>query len=301
MAIRRITLSVAELKVSSRNVRRSGPGDVSELAASIASVGLIHPLKVVAATVARGKITHEIVAGSRRFAAVRRLIKSRALPKDYGLRCEVVSEKEAEEISLAENIERADMHPADEFEAFLSLVDKGATVATVAAKFGVAESVVSKRLKLARVAPDIMSAFRVDQINLDQIMAYAVTDDQVRQSEAFSTLPVSTPAWKIKQALTEGHIPTSDKRLHYIGIDVYRSAGAIAMPTCSATASMMAISPTCCCSTVLSRKNWTWRGARSPAKVGAGQNARQVPSITPRIQSGCIPSQLPCRLMTRRN
>jgi len=41
------------------------------------------------------------------------------------------------------------MHPADEFEAFRALVDSGTCEADVAARFGVTEAVVSKRLKLA--------------------------------------------------------------------------------------------------------------------------------------------------------
>ncbi len=225
MTLRRLNLAVTQLKVSDRNVRRCGPGDVTELAATIAALGLIHPLKVLAIAEPRGKITHEIIAGSRRYAAVRLLIKTKRLPKTYALRCDEIGAAEAEAISLAENIERADMHPADEFEAFQRLIDQGASVAGVAAKFGMADSAVAKRLRLARVAPEIFAAFRAGQIDLEQIMAYAVTDDRARQMECFSTAPIATPAWKIKQALTEGQIPSSDKRVRFVGIDAYGEAG----------------------------------------------------------------------------
>jgi hypothetical protein len=43
-------------------------------------------------------------------------------------------------------------HPADQFEAFRDLIDKGSTPADVA-RFGISESTVAKRLKLGRVSP----------------------------------------------------------------------------------------------------------------------------------------------------
>ena len=47
----------------------------------------------------------------------------------------------------------APMHPADEFEDFKELVEKGIPVADVAARFGVTETVVQKRLRLAGSVP----------------------------------------------------------------------------------------------------------------------------------------------------
>ena len=43
------------------------------------------------------------------------------------------------------------MHPADQFEAFGDLIDAGASVADMAARFGISDLAVNKRLKLARV------------------------------------------------------------------------------------------------------------------------------------------------------
>ncbi len=56
-------------------------------------------------------------------------------------------------MSLAENTVRLAMHPADQFEAFAALIDQGESAADVAQRFGVEESLVLKRMKLARVAP----------------------------------------------------------------------------------------------------------------------------------------------------
>ncbi|MGV2336354.1 MAG UNVERIFIED_CONTAM: hypothetical protein LVR18_20350 [Planctomycetaceae bacterium] len=58
-------------------------------------------------------------------------------------------------MSLAENVIRQAMHPADQFDAFASLIEQGKSAAEVASRFGVEESIVLKRMKLARVAAGI--------------------------------------------------------------------------------------------------------------------------------------------------
>ena len=52
------------------------------------------------------------------------------------------------------------MHPADQFEAFRALIDGGATPSAIAARFGIAESLVVKRMKLGRVAPALLAIYR---------------------------------------------------------------------------------------------------------------------------------------------
>jgi len=76
----------------------------------------------------------------------------------------VRNDDDAAELSLAENTLRETMHPADEFEAFRALVDGGMAEADVAARFGVTEAVVSRRLRLARISPVVMDAYRGEAI-----------------------------------------------------------------------------------------------------------------------------------------
>jgi ParB family chromosome partitioning protein len=80
------------------------------------------------------------------------------------------------------------MHPADEFEAFRALVDGGMAEADVAARFGVTEAVVSRRLRLARVSPAVMEAYRGDRLSLAQVMAFTVSDDHALQDRVFENL-----------------------------------------------------------------------------------------------------------------
>ena len=74
-----------------------------------------------------------------------------------------------EEVSLAENMVRAAMHPADQVEAFRRLADAGSTAAAIAARFGVSERTVEKRLHLGNAAPVLLDAYRAGEIDLDTI------------------------------------------------------------------------------------------------------------------------------------
>ena len=147
------------------NVRKTAGADtaLAELAASIAAHGLLQSL--VVRNGKKGRFA--VVAGGRRLAALLQLAEAGKIAADYAVPCQVVADDaDATEISLAENAVREQMHPADEFEAFRDLSDKGMPAADVAARFGVTEAVVSKRLKLARVSPVILTAYRDGKLDL---------------------------------------------------------------------------------------------------------------------------------------
>jgi hypothetical protein len=81
------------------------------------------------------------------------------------------------------------MHPADECEAFRDLGDKGMPAADIAARFGVTEAVVNKRLKLSRFSPVIIAAYRAGKLDLEQVMAFAISDDY--KAQGYFPVPVS--------------------------------------------------------------------------------------------------------------
>lgn len=145
------TIPLNKLTPFRGNVRKTGAGEgIDELAASIAAHGLLQSLVVRKA--ARGKFA--VIAGQRRLLALSMLAAGDKIPADLPIPCHVVDgEADATEIGLAENTVRVAMHPADQFEAFRELIDKGASVADIAARFGVSEITVTKRLKPAAWRP----------------------------------------------------------------------------------------------------------------------------------------------------
>lgn len=198
---------------------------IEELASSIAAHGLLQSLVVRKGK--RGK--YEIVAGQRRYLALKMLADRGDLKNDCEIPCALASDElDAAEISLAENVIRAPMHPADQFDAFRAIIDDGASVADVAARFGISESTVSRRLKLGRISPVILEAYRKGDIDLDVAQAFTVSDDHAAQERVLAELP----EWNrdpddIRSALTPDEIPTSDKRVRFVGIDAYRDAGGV--------------------------------------------------------------------------
>ena len=217
-------IAVSRLEKSPLNARRTaGKVGMDELKASLLAHGLMQNLVVTDA----GDGAYRVIAGGRRLEAIRSLQAEGKLPEDFEVPCQIVSEEHALEMSLAENTVRLAMHPADQFKAFAALIDQGATAADVARRFGVEESLVLKRMKLARVAPQLLKEYRNDGLTLECLMAFTVTDDHRRQLKVFKSLQdwqKDDPA-AIRAALTEKMVEASSKLARFVGIDAYVAAG----------------------------------------------------------------------------
>jgi len=167
-------IALSRLRLSRRDVRKTAV-PVDALAESIARVGLLQNLIVV--PVLGQDDLFEVVAGGRRWAALRLLAKHKRIARDQTIPCLVVPDDSAVTVSLTENVQRQDMHPADQFEAFLALVNEGRPVEDIAADFGVTPLVVQRRLRLARVSPRLLADYRQGGVTLEQLMALTLTDD----------------------------------------------------------------------------------------------------------------------------
>lgn len=214
-----------QLHRSDLNVRKTGGTDVAELAANIRGAQrLIQNLVVVPEK--RGKKEgYGVIAGGRRLAALALLAKQKAIPTDWPIPCQIVSREEAVELSMAENIHREDMHPADEFQAWAGLVDQGKDVEEIAARHGTTAEVVRKRLMLARVSPTVMALYREDKLGLEQVMAFTLTDDHAAQDALLKGRSYYPNAYEIRRSLTTDAIPDTDERARYVGEKAYVAAG----------------------------------------------------------------------------
>ena len=218
-----INIPLNQLTAWKGNVRKTPlKGFVDELAASIKAHGLQQNLIVMK----DGK-KFSVIAGGQRLKALQQLAKTGDIEAGHPVPCMVTADAaEATELSLTENTVRANMHPADEFEAFCKLIDNGATVTDVAARFGISETVVKQRLKLARVSPKIIKAYRAEQLNLEQVMAFAISDDHEAQDNVLKDLRTQDlDPRDIRDALTENHISTTDRRVKCVTLKAYEKAG----------------------------------------------------------------------------
>ena len=170
-----------------------------------------------------------VIAGARRLAAMNQLASEGVIEADHPVPCRIVANGANDsEISLAENVIRVAMHPADQVEAFGALALAGATVADIAANFGVSERTVEQRLRLGHVASELLDAYREDRIDLATLKAFTVTTDRARQLavwEQVSGQGYRPTDWQIKRMLTEDRVPAGAALARYVGVDAYEAAG----------------------------------------------------------------------------
>lgn len=194
-----------------------------QLADSIATVGLLHALAVVKS---KKRGFHEVIAGGRRLQAIHLLLDDGRWPEGRSVAGTLYEEEDALLVSITENVQREQMHPADEFEAFAELIGQGKTIEDVAAAFGVTATVVRRRLQLGRVAPALMQAYRDNELPLDALMAYAMTDNQERQVQVYSNLDTwdrKNP--RVIRGMIEEAMTANHRLVHFIGLDTYQAAG----------------------------------------------------------------------------
>lgn len=118
------------------------------------------------------------------------------------------------------------MHPADEFEKFRELSeDRGWGAEEIAARFGKSAHVVMQRLRLGAVSPKLIQVYRDGGLTMDQLQAFAITDDHARQEQVYENLSYNKEPWIIRRDLTANNVAASDRRAVFIGPEAYTEAG----------------------------------------------------------------------------
>lgn len=240
MEMSKITLAVAsdialdKLVASDANVRRIKAGvSIEDLAEDVARRGLLQSLSVRPLLDGDGTETgkYTVTAGGRRLAALKLLVKQKRLAKNAPVPCIVKTDGVEEEDSLAENTMREALHPLDQFRAFKDLHEKGLSIDDIAARFFVRAQVVRQRLKLAAASPKLLDLYVAEELSLEQLMAFCVTDDRERQQEVWEALSRSYDKGPhaIRRQLTQGAARASDKRAKFVGIEAYQAAGGVVL------------------------------------------------------------------------
>lgn len=140
-------LRISDVEPNSDQPRKNfDPEELASLADSIAEYGLIQPI-----TVRRDGDRYKIIAGERRWRAARMAGLSE-------IPVSVISadDKKASEIALVENIQRKDLDPIEEAEAFASLIeDYGLTQEDVGRRIGRSRSAVANSLRLLELPAEV--------------------------------------------------------------------------------------------------------------------------------------------------
>lgn len=154
---------IEEIKPNHKQPRKTFPDEkIEELAASIREKGVIQPL-----VVRRVNDHYQIIAGERRWRASQRagLHEVPVVIKD-------VSEDFALEMALIENIQREDLNPIEEADAYRNLMEaSGFSQEEVAKRVGKERSTVANALRLLRLPEGVRNLVIDSKLSMGQARA----------------------------------------------------------------------------------------------------------------------------------
>ncbi|MFB0690367.1 ParB N-terminal domain-containing protein [Agrobacterium pusense] len=225
-----ILIPLDRLKKSPRNARKTPHSNetIETYAASIAAKGILQNLVVEPEFGPNGEPTgfYFVTIGEGRRLAQALRAKRKEIAPDEPVRCAIDTANDPFEISLDENVTRSNLLPADQFEAFRELAEqRGWGAEEIAARFGVTAHVVKQRLRLSAVSPSLIQVYRDGGLTLEQLMAFAVTDDHGRQEQVYEGLGYNREPYIIRRELTRFHVPANDRKAIFVGAEAYIDAG----------------------------------------------------------------------------
>lgn len=187
MDIRKIPLS--SVSPSPMNPRKTfNEEELRELAENIEKQGLLQPI-----TVRPKGAGYEVVCGERRYRAsmllkekedllnVGRAAAHRKRAADFQTIAAIVremSDEDAFDAMITENLLRVDVDPIEEAFAFGQLIENGNTVEEVAARFGKSIRFVTERVKLNTLIPELMMAVKDDKMSIGAALIICKLDEE---------------------------------------------------------------------------------------------------------------------------
>ena len=122
---------------------------------------------------------------------------------------------------------RAAMSPADEFVAMAALIDGGATIEAVTKRFGISERHVRQRLRLGKLAPELLDAYRNGDISLDVVTAFTLGADHAAQLAVWNQLKDHSyiQPYTVRRLLTQTAVPLDSDLGRFVGTAAYEAAG----------------------------------------------------------------------------
>ena len=172
-------LPVAQLEPNSRQPRGRFDGEeLAELASSIARIGVLQPLVVTGSPDRGGR--YRIVAGERRWRAAQKA-GLETVPVVFR---DVNDERELLELALVENLQRSDLNPLEEADAFRSLSGEfGLSQQEIARRVGRSRAAVANALRLLRLPAAVQEQLRSGALTAGQARPLLALGDERSQIE----------------------------------------------------------------------------------------------------------------------
>jgi ParB family chromosome partitioning protein len=183
-------IEIHKIKPNPNQPRREFDKDgLRELAASIKKHGILQPLLVskIETETDRGlDVTYELIAGERRLRAAKMagLSLVPAIVKDN------FDENRLKlEASLVENLQREDLNPLEEAEAYAKLASEfGLTQKEIAEKVAKSREVVANTMRILSLPPEVKEALRTGKITRTHARTLLAFKDETKQREMFKQI-----------------------------------------------------------------------------------------------------------------
>jgi ParB/RepB/Spo0J family partition protein len=171
-------VDIKKIFVSKTNPRKTfEPEAMKELQESIEKVGVLQPILLRKhPTLWKEKIgeVYELVCGERRYLA-----SDRAGLETIPANIRDLSDDEAFEMQIIENLERKDVHPLEEADAFKRMLESGKyQIADIAAKFAKPETFIAQRLKFVDLIDEIKKDFYDGKLGIGHAIHMARLDQE---------------------------------------------------------------------------------------------------------------------------
>ena len=136
---------------------------LAELAENIRQHGVLQPILV--RPLPKGAAdTYELVAGARRYRASK-LARRESIPATV----RDLTDAQALELQVIENVQRVDVHPLDEAQGYAALIELQPdtyTIESIASRVGRSPAYVNGRLRLIQLIPEAKHAFYEDKLTV---------------------------------------------------------------------------------------------------------------------------------------
>lgn len=197
-------LPIELLHPNSSNPRRSfKTEEIDDLAQSIREKGLLQPLIV---RPRRDGTGYEIVAGERRWRAAQR-----AQVHDVPVLIRELSDAEALEIALIENIQRADLNPLEEAQGYAQLIDRFAyTQQQLADAIGRSRSHIANTLRLLSLPEEVRAHIEAGDLTAGHARALVASSAPAELAKQIIALGLN-----VRQAEQLGRSSQQTVRPHY--------------------------------------------------------------------------------------
>lgn len=205
-----VYIAIEAIKANPNNPRKTfAEGALTELSESIKELGVLQPITVRPF----GACDYQLICGERRWRAAQMagLAEIPAIVRD-------LNDDDAMDIAITENLQRHDVSPFEEADAFQFLIDnKNYSISDLCKRFGKSESFIRQRLKLSNLIPEVKELAQEDVLSIAQVMELCKFSTDVQHDVYKDHLAPNVIAWHNWQEYSAKRILELIEQ-HYTGI-----------------------------------------------------------------------------------